>query len=196
MSDMSDLPPDRPGLVSPLIITSAVFTASLTAGIIAMMAEPGIGNQVTQLFKDVVAGGINSEPVAGIFISIFVNNLVTNLLIFLGGATFGALSVFILATNGLVIGIITELIRQKQGMMMLAAGLLPHGIFEIPAFLIAGALGFSLAGSMWRELTNSGDAAADAARLSRTFLVTVLPLLLVAAFVEAFITPYLIRLVA
>ena len=193
---MSDLPPDQPGLVSPFIITSAIFIASLSAGIIAMMAEPGIGDQVIGLFKDIVAGGINSEPAAGIFISIFVNNLVANLLIFLGGATFGVLSVFILTTNGLVIGIITEVVRQKQGVAMLAAGILPHGIFEIPAFLIAGALGFSLAGSMWRELTSSGDAAADAARLFRTFVVTVLPLLLIAAVVEAFITPYLIRLVA
>ena len=78
----------------------------------------------------------------------------------------------------------------------MAAAILPHGIFEIPAFIIAGALGILLAQSLNEEWYGSGDAAVDARRYVRIFLLYVLPLVAVAAYVEAFITPVVIHLVA
>lgn len=59
-----------------------------------MVARPSAGPQVVALFKDFVESGPGLDPVA-LFIKIFLNNLVTNILIFLGGATFGVLSIFI-----------------------------------------------------------------------------------------------------
>jgi stage II sporulation protein M len=76
------------------------------------------------------------------------------------------------------------------------AAILPHGIFEIPAFIIAGALGFTLAGGMWKELTGAGDAASTGLAVGKYFLTLVVPLVAVAALVEAFITPYILQFVA
>ena len=80
--------------------------------------------------------------------------------------------------------------------MFIAAALLPHGIFEIPAFIIAGALGFCMAQSLIAEWYGAADTAADAGRLARLFIFCVVPLIAMAAVVEAFITPAVIQIVA
>ena len=61
---------------------------------------------------------------------------------------------------------------------------------------ISGSLGILLAQSLINEWYGTGDAAENARGYARTFLLWVLPLVLVAAFVEAFITPVVIHLVA
>jgi stage II sporulation protein M len=127
---------------------------------------------------------------------LFVNNLEACILLFLGGASFGILTLFIMSLNGIVIGSVTEIVSQGHSAAFIAAALLPHGIFEIPAFIIAGALGFCMAQSLIAEWYGAADTAADAGRLARIFLLYVLPLIAVAAVVEAFITPAVIQLVA
>lgn len=105
----------------------------------------------------------------------------------------------ILSVNGLLIGALTELVRQQQGgMLFIAAALVPpHGIFEIPpAFLIAGGLGLLLGRELIAEWHGTADAAAEALPLARLFLRVVVPLLAVAAVVEAFITPAILSMIA
>ena len=79
-------------------------------------------------------------------LKIFANNLEACILLFLGGATFGILTLVILSLNGIVIGAVTEIISKGHSAIFIAAAIVPHGIFEVPAFIIASALGFS-----WRS---------------------------------------------
>jgi hypothetical protein len=86
--------------------------------------------------------------------------------------------------------------RGPHGLEPLAgAAILPHGIFEIPGFIVAGALGILLAQSLVNEYYGHGDAAVEVKKLSGTFVSLVLPLIMTAAVVEAFITPQIIQLV-
>ena len=109
---------------------------------------------------------------------------------------FGILTIFIMSLNGIVIGAVMEIVHTDHSALFVAAAILPHGIFEIPAFIISGALGILLAQSLIAEWYTGHDASADAARYARTFLIWVLPLVAIAACVEAFITPAVIHLVA
>ena len=127
---------------------------------------------------------------------LFANNLEACILLFLGGASFGILTIFIMSLNGIVIGAIMEIVHKDHTPLFVAAAILPHGIFEIPAFIIAGALGILLAQSLIAEWYGKGDTAADASRFARFFVLYVLPLVAIAACVEAFITPVVIHLVA
>jgi stage II sporulation protein M len=97
--------------------------------------------------------------------------------------------------NGIVIGAILEIIHHDHSVTFVAAAILPHGIFEIPAFILAGALGIILAHSLAAEWYGRSDAGGVANRCARIFVMYVLPLVAVAATVEAFITPAIIRLV-
>ncbi|MCX6688435.1 MAG: stage II sporulation protein M [Methanoregula sp.] len=187
MSDMK--------LTNAIIITIFLFSATLVAGWIATHENPELGESLKQLFEKEIAGQLKDAGPFTMAINLFVNNLEACILLFVGGATFGILTIFIMSLNGIIIGSIMEIVHHDHSVAFVAAAILPHGIFEIPAFILAGALGFMLAHSLIAEWYGAGDAAGVANRCARMFVMYVLPLVAVAATVEAFITPAIIRLV-
>ena len=183
------------GLRESILLASVFFFACLGIGIFLTMRDPAIGQSFLALFKDTVMEGITGDPPAVLCVKIFLNNLQACLLLFLGGASLGVATLFILSTNGLIIGSIIEAVREKQGIELILAAIVPHGIFEIPSFILSGALGFLLAKALHDEWHGIGDASSSAAQYGRIFVVFILPLILLAAVVEAFITPQIINLV-
>ncbi|NMD71251.1 stage II sporulation protein M [Bacillus sp. DNRA2] len=59
------------------------------------------------------------------------------ILVLVGFLTYGIGSLIILITNGVMIGIVIEMIIQNNMTQAIFTAFLPHGIFEIPAVLIA-----------------------------------------------------------
>jgi len=197
MSDRVVIPvPETLPLRNALIVTILLFFVAMIVGWIGTAHTPAIGEQLMALFQKEVAGQITVGNPADMCAKLLANNLEACIMLFLGGASFGLVTLFILSLNGIVIGSVTEIVSQGHSAAFIAAALLPHGIFEIPAFIIAAALGFCMAQSLVIEWYGAGDTAADALRYARLFLLYVLPLISVAAFVEAFITPAVIHLVA
>lgn len=180
----------------PLGLTCLLFFLALGAGIALSVSQPEVGQTVLAFFKNAVSGEFKGDSAPLLAGKIFANNLQACILLFVGGATFGALTGFILLSNGVLIGSIVELVREQQGIVFVLAAIVPHGIFEIPSFLLAGTLGFLLARSLLDEWHGQGDAALSARRYGRLFLLYVVPLVAIAAIIEAFITPEIIRLVA
>jgi len=77
----------------------------------------------------------------------------------------------------------------------LAAFVLPHGLFEIPAAAIATAFALRLGASVTAPrpgLTVGEGMVVALADLAKVFLFLVVPLLLIAAFVEASLTPQIV----
>ena len=178
-----------------VIIISLLFFTTILIGWVGTAQNQQIGEEFMRLFEKDVAGQVMGGSDLEIGGKIFVNNLEACILLFLGGASFGILTIFIMSLNGIVIGAILEIVHKQHSVAFVAAAILPHGIFEIPGFLIAGALGVMLSHSLVNEYYGSGDAAADARRFTYLFALIVLPLIAVAAVVEAFITPQVIQLV-
>ncbi len=178
------------------VLTVVVFAVSLAAGVAVTIADPASGQQMLTLLKEAIFGEVIDKAPWELAVTLFVNNLQACTFMFLGGASFGVLTAFIIMTNGVVIGSVMELVREQQGGLFVAAALLPHGIFEIPAFIISGTLGFLLARTLYLEWKGTEDAAARALKMGKTFLLYVIPLVAVAAVTEAFITPEIINLVA
>ncbi|HII99765.1 MAG TPA: stage II sporulation protein M [Methanoregula sp.] len=183
-------------LTNAIIITLLLFFSCLTVGWVGSAQNPQIGQDLLELFEKEVAGQMDGNNPYDLAVKLFFNNLEACILLFLGGASFGILTIFIMSLNGIVIGAIMEIISKDHSALFVAAALIPHGIFEIPAFILAGALGILLAQSLIAEWYGSGDTAVAAHAYARLFLATVLPLVLTAALVEAFITPLVIHLVA
>ena len=79
------------------------------------------------------------------FMHIFTNNLKAALLLSFGGAlTFGGLTILNLIINGMNLGALFHdslLLGELKTFFLLTP---PHGIFEIPALIIAGAAGFKI----------------------------------------------------
>ena len=95
--------------------------------------------------------------------------------------------------NAAVLGELTAYYQVSgQSMLLLAAGILPHGIFEIPALLIAFACGLYLCRGMNDLLRGRQEELSFNALvlpLLRVYLTVVAPLLIVASVIEAYITP-------
>jgi stage II sporulation protein M len=182
-------------LTNAIIITFLLFCATLTVGWVGSVQNPAVGENLMKLFEKEVAGQIMSDNPFDIFIKLFINNFEACVLLFLGGASFGILTIFIMSLNGIVIGAIMEIIHKDHSWIFISAALVPHGIFEIPAFIISGALGILLAQSLIAEWYGGADTAEEAQKLARIFVIYVLPLVVIAACVEAFITPVIIQLV-
>lgn len=187
----------RRRLAIAIAISVFVLIVSVLLGMFAVGAENELGEMVRQQvaeISDQLSRQIQDEEPLMMSILIFLNNLRACLLLFIGGASFGVLTIVILSINGALIGAIIELTLPEKGAFWVAAALIPHGIFEIPAILFASSLGILLGEELWRELHGSGNAAATARRLGMQFVRLVIPLLLIAAIIEAFITPEIVNL--
>jgi len=178
------------------IIAIAAFLLTAVVGIAVVRQSPSAGHQLVQVVRDQVTGTVDAKEPLALAVFIFANNLQACVLLFLGGATLGVLTLLITAANGIVIGGIMEIVREERGLLYVAAAILPHGIFEIPSFILSASLGFIVGAALLAEWHGGGDSAATAAAHGRTFLRVVVPLVAIAAFIEAFITPQVIHLVS
>ncbi|MFA4876003.1 MAG: stage II sporulation protein M [Methanoregula sp.] len=185
-----------PRLTNALIIVLLLFCTTLTVGWVGSAQNPEVGQNLIKLFQKEVGSQMSPDNAPDLCAKLFFNNLEACIFLFLGGASFGILTIFIMSLNGIVIGAIMEVIHKDHSILFVAAAIVPHGIFEIPAFIISGALGILLAQALIAEWYGGPDTEGEVRNLSRLFLLWVLPLVAVAACVEAFITPVVIHLVA
>lgn len=104
-------------------------------------------------------------------------------------------AVLIIVANGALIGIVfSALKRSGEGILLpLLTAIVPHGIFEIPAVVLSASLSFYVSVGIIKKLMDSEFSLRTCLINSlKTFLLVVLPLLVIAAVVEAFITPAII----
>jgi len=129
---------------------------------------------------------------------IFANNVRATLLVFLGGLiSFSVLGMLVFLLNiGLVGGVlgIVKLMGYSPTLLF-AAGLLPHGVFEIPALVIASAIVLKIGAVLVTPQLGKSmgqivlELLADWAKI---FIGLVIPLLAVAAVIEAYVTPMIL----
>lgn len=129
---------------------------------------------------------------------LFLNNTRAVSVIFLAGlVSFGVLGILLYMVNIGVIGGLFALF-QLLGMNpwpMFLAGVVPHGIFEIPALIIGSAAVLYIGASIVTPQTGKpmGEVILELmADWAKIFLGVVVPLLAVAALIEAYITPGLL----
>ncbi|MFQ5950834.1 MAG: stage II sporulation protein M [Candidatus Geothermarchaeales archaeon] len=176
-----------------VIFSFVLFLAFLFLGYaLAGVLEFGLLDLLREVFGDVGDGGF--DPLF-VFTLVFTNNAVKSFFAILLGVLFGVASGVFIVVNGFIIGIFVFEVEQEAGIAFVAAGLLPHGIIEIPAVLVSAAVGLRLGYELVRHIRGRGHIDREFKRGMRFFLRYLVPLLLFAAFVEAFLTPIIVELV-
>jgi stage II sporulation protein M len=68
----------------------------------------------------------------------------------------------------------------------------PHGILELPAILLGTSIGLRLGTQAWRRLAGKADKTllAELGDGLRIYFTVIVPLLLVAAAIEVYVTPH------
>ncbi len=137
-----------------------------------------------------------------LFWRIFYNNLLVGLLSLGAGVTI-FLTLLVLLSNGAMLGIVFSLAGhivplQNNGWLTIIVGVVPHGIFEIPAILFAAALGLIIGLKLWlgRRYCAEYTRLEVIKRALILFVVIVVPFLFIAAAIETFVTPTLVDVVA
>ena len=108
------------------------------------------------------------------------------------------LSALTLGVNGATLGLFAGYyIHQNIPLWKYLVGVLPHGIFEITALVLSAALGLYLCKTVSTALLKKQKGAVSAAvsRCGQTLLLWIVPLLVVAAVIETYVTPVLFQAV-
>lgn len=178
--------------LSLFLLSLAVFSASVLAGglLESIMARPAYNFLLKPAINGIngmaqVMGGSSAAVAASIFIKNITAVLVT---IALARRTRGVSVAFLLILNGLIIGSVLNLLRAHgYAVKWLAAGIMTHGVFELTGLFLAGALGMKLV------LLPPEQLARYKRELRLVVAAVLIPIFLAAAFVEAYITPAVLK---
>lgn len=183
----------RPVALSALLL----FGSGLVGGLIALSDQALARALLPPMFREVLGEQDWSAP-SGTFAgiaplvsaAIMSNNIQVSLYAFAGGISFGALTVYALVQNGLMLGILGGALGTGRHALEFWSLIVPHGALELPAIVLAGGAGLTLA----RALIAPGDlpraeALRAASRPAVLLVLGAVPLLVVAGLIEGFFTP-------
>jgi len=124
-------------------------------------------------------------------IFIFLKNVSALLLSFIFSPILGLLPILALTVNGWLLSSISVVVVQEESLGLLLAGLLPHGIFELPALIMGEAAALSFGALAITALVSKGrrNQLLPGLKQNLRYLTVACILLLPAAIIETYITP-------
>ena len=133
------------------------------------------------------AGAVFGAFPVDVFVNIAINNWLVAVSGSYGGVAFALPTVAAAVFNGVLVGALAGVFDPRAFLALVG----PHGVIEIPALAVAWGVGLHLGRVGWRGLRGQTDAAGVARelRVAARVLVGIAVLLVVAAAVEAFLTP-------
>jgi stage II sporulation protein M len=172
----------------------AIFLFSV--GLIFGLATPP--SFASLLSEDIAAleelGGILVPFSALTVILIFIKNALALLLSFALSPIFCLPPILSLTVNGWLLAFVSVIVSQEKSPGFVLAGLLPHGIFELPALVLGGAASLSFGTVVLLALFKKERINLLLPDLKRNlrYLMVALALLLPAAIIETYVTPLLL----
>ena len=174
------------------LLATALFAVSIALG---MRVPPELSAEILDELAQLLEPAKALGPLA-LLLLIFLNNAVKALGVIVLGIVLGLPPLFFISYNGFTIGALVSGLKSVTGWGVIAASLVPHGVIELPLLLLATALGFAVGRESLRWLTRQKSMVRAQLRQGlKLYLKWILVGLFVAAVIEVFATPYIIRLV-
>ena len=128
------------------------------------------------------------------FIFIFLKNVVALLVSFALSPIFCLMPILTLSVNGWLLALVSSTVVKEKSLGFVLAGVLPHGIIELPAFFIGEAAALSFGAMVILALFKKEKRSLlpSSLRQNLKYLWLALALLLPAAIIETYITPLLV----
>ncbi|MDQ6933077.1 MAG: stage II sporulation protein M [Candidatus Eremiobacteraeota bacterium] len=172
---------------SGLIAFSTVSMRPITA--YALLPEPVIPARIQRSLHD-SNFAFNPDQSAMMSAQIITNNIRVAIIAFAGGMTLGAVTLFVILFNGILIGVMGGLFTNAGFGYDFWATVAPHGVLELTAIQIAGSAGFLLAaGVLHPGRFRRRDALRENGRRAGVLILGVAAMLLVAGTIEGFFSP-------
>lgn len=180
-----------------MLVSTALFAIGIYLGAEWDLFRVFLQGQLESL-RD-LAGQLNSMENAHFWTGVFIffNNTIKAIAVMYLGLLLGFIPMFFLIVNGMVIGfLLMTVYEQGQPLIpLIINGLLPHGILEIPAILLACAYGLRLGAAMLAVLAAREGAIARLKQILKVTLPVMVFLtivLLTAAVIESTLTVWLL----
>ena len=177
-----------------LFLAIFLFIFGLVWGLLTPADAPGL------LTEDIAAlEGLSdfllALPQIAVFILIFLKNVVALLVSFALSPFFCLMPVFALVINGGLLGQVSAIVVQEKSLIYLLAGILPHGIIELPALFIGEAAAFSFGTAVILAVFSREKRNLLLPNLKQNtkYLAIAIILLFPAALIETYVTPLLVK---
>ncbi|WP_010530892.1 stage II sporulation protein M [Lentibacillus jeotgali] len=179
-----------------VIVAMILFTAGALAAFLSVLNDP---LNLYSLLPEQVAQSVNPEQLGTntgsvdaslMSASIMTNNIQVAFLAFAGGITFGILTIYIMVSNGVMVGALAGLFWHYGNSYEFWAFIVPHGVIELAAIFIAGGAGLLMGYKLFAPgpLSRAYQLKRQAKRSVQLLLGTI-PLFIIAGIIEGFITP-------
>src|SRR6266508_2801965 len=178
----------------PYLKTSLViFGSGIVIGLMIVSHFPELADK----FESSVVGfvksfrGLSKLELAA---AIFLNNTLKTVLAILLGSLFGIIPAVFLLGNGIALGVIFSLSVQMRGVWLSLLSIVPHGLLELPAVFLGTSIGLMVGSRVMKQFFRPPETTIGSELVQglRFFITVILPLLFIAALVEAFLTSALI----
>ncbi len=175
-----------------IIIATSLFGVGLVLGLVAPTNISSLlAEDMTALEE--LANFLRALPKFIVFVIIFINNAITLLLSFLLSPILCLLPILSLIVNGWLITFVVATVMQEKSLGFVLAGLLPHGIIELPAFILGQAAALSFGTAVILAIFNKERRDLKTSlKKNLRYLLIALALLLPAAIIETYVTPLLL----
>jgi uncharacterized membrane protein SpoIIM required for sporulation len=173
-----------------------MFLAAAVIGFLAALADASfqrffLGPQMSdtierrQMWTESI---LTIKPLASS--AIMTNNLAVSFTTFALGITAGLGTAYMMAVNGLLIGVISAACWQAGMGLRLASFVAPHGVLELPSIFMAAGAGLLVArGLLFPGPLPRREALALYGGLGVRLALGIVPLLVIAGVIEGFVSP-------
>lgn len=171
-----------------------LFVLGLVWGLRASVDTSGLLAEEAAAIDD-LADFLTSLPQPLMFIFIFLKNVSAVVVCFVLSPVFLLAPVAALVVNGGLLGLVSVKVIEEKSLGYLLAGILPHGIFELPALMIGEAAALSSGFAVMQAAFSKEKRNLLRANLRQNaqYLALSIILLLPAALIETYVTPMLVR---
>ena len=173
------------------------FIVTAVVGAIFFVYYPSLLEKIAAGFQE----KFGTSPALDIHLvlQIFIQNIIASAVALFGGIFLGLGSLLVVAVNGFVLGYIFTWLLSSQSvtghtLVLIFGGLAPHGILELPAFLIAAALGLRLGWEWMSENAKGNRWPVFRSNLKQALisLPVVVLVLFIAAIIEVFVSGWIV----
>ena len=184
------------GLSGEVLRTAIAFPILVMRSFTLCTVFPALRDSLlSMVLSSMESMGIVNEDGSLSALALFSNNLRATVFIMVYGLVpFIQLPALALGVNTMALGVLASwYIAQGYSIVAFLAAVLPHGLAEFPALILAFGVGLYVCGQVTRRLFRRDESALHIwdclVLISRMLLLVLIPLLAVAAILEAYVTP-------
>ena len=184
------------GLSGEVLRTAIAFPILVMLSFTLCTVFPALRDSLlSMVLSSMESMGIVNEDGSLSALALCSNNLRATVLIMVCGLVpFIQLPALALGVNTMALGVLASwYIAQGYSIVAFLAAVLPHGLAEFPALILAFGVGLYVCGQVTRRLFRRDESALHIwdclVLISRMLLLVLIPLLAVAAILEAYVTP-------